>query len=103
MGFRPPIFTTDNIFIIRQFFENCYEHNIDLHIILVDYTQDSDAVYRNKITEYLVQYKVPTKLIRPIQLTLINTTATLTIKNEHTEEFKVTWNKTRKFSICNFI
>jgi hypothetical protein len=61
MGFRPTISTTDNTFIIRQIFENCYEHNMDLHIILVDYTWDFDAVYRNKIIEYLVQYKVPKK------------------------------------------
>jgi hypothetical protein len=102
MGFRPTISTTDNTFTIGQILENCYEHNTDLHIILVDYTRDFDAVYRNKITEYLVQYKVTTKLVRPIELTLINTT-TVTVKNGHTEVFKVTWNKTRKSSICNFI
>ena len=64
MGFRPPISTADNTVIIRHIFENYYEHNTDLHIILVDYIQDFDAVYRNKIIEYLVQYKVPNKIVK---------------------------------------
>ena len=33
---------------------------------------------------------MPEKLIRLIELTLINTRATDTIKNEHREQFKVT-------------
>jgi hypothetical protein len=103
MGFRPPISTIDNTFIIRQLFLKSYEHNRDLHIILAGYTQDCEAVYKNKITEYPVPYKVQTKLIRPIELILMNTRATVTIKNEHTEKYKVTWNKTRKLCICSFI
>lgn len=103
IGFRPPNSTINNTIIIRQIFENCYEHNIFLHNILVDYTQAFDSIHRNKITEYLIQYKIPEKLIRLVELTLINTRATDTITNEHTDQFKVTRSKTRKFSICNFI
>jgi len=39
----------DKIFIIRQIFEKCYEHNIDMHNIFVDYIRAFDSVYRNKI------------------------------------------------------
>ena len=49
--------------MIRQIFEKCFEHNIDWHNISVDYTQAFDSVYRNKIVECLVQYKVPGKLM----------------------------------------
>jgi hypothetical protein len=46
MGFCPNRSTIDNIFIIGQSFEKLYDHNIDLHIIDVDYTQALDSVYK---------------------------------------------------------
>jgi hypothetical protein len=45
MGFCLNRSTIDNIFIIRQSFEKLYEHNIDLHIVDVDYTQTLDFVF----------------------------------------------------------
>jgi len=36
MGFRPNRSTTDNIFMIRQIFEKCYQYNIELYNIFVD-------------------------------------------------------------------
>ena len=52
MGFRPNRSTIDNIFIVRQIFEKCYEYNIGLHNIFVDYSQAFDSVSRNKIIEF---------------------------------------------------
>ena len=40
-GFRPNRSKHDNIFIVHQTFEKCYEYNIDLHNIFVDYIQAS--------------------------------------------------------------
>jgi sorting nexin-29 len=37
MGFRPNTSTIDNIFIVRQIYEKCYEYEIDLHNIFVDF------------------------------------------------------------------
>jgi hypothetical protein len=34
--------------------EKCYEHNIDIHNIFIDYTHAFDSVNGNKIIEYLV-------------------------------------------------
>ena len=34
--------------------EKCYEHNIDIHNIFIDYTHAFDSVKGNKIIEYLV-------------------------------------------------
>lgn len=59
-----------------------------MHNISVDYTQALDSVYRNKIIECSVQYKVPTKLIRLMDLTLTNARATVKVNNKYTEEFK---------------
>jgi hypothetical protein len=61
MGFRPNRSTIDNIFMIRQIFEKCYEYNIQLHNIFVDYSQAFDSVNRNKSIECLIKYEVPKK------------------------------------------
>ena len=65
MGIHPNRSTIDNVFIIIQIFGTCYEHNIDLYNIFVDFTQAFDSVCKNKI-ECFAQYKIPAKLIRLI-------------------------------------
>jgi len=57
--------------------------------MFVDSTQAFESVCRNKIIEHLAQYNVPAKLIRLIELTLINNRPRVQINNEYTEEFKV--------------
>jgi hypothetical protein len=61
MGFRPNRSNVDNIFIVRQIFEKCYEYNINLCTIFVDYSQAFDSVSRNKIIECLTKYEAPKK------------------------------------------
>jgi hypothetical protein len=61
-GFRPNRSTLDNTFIVRQTFEKCHEHNIDLHSIFVDYAQAFDSINRNKVLDSLNKYNIPSKL-----------------------------------------
>ena len=89
MGFRPHRSTIDNIFIIRQIFEKCYEHNIDLYNIFIDYTQAFDSVNRNVIIESLIKNEIPSKLIKLIALTLNNTKARVKVNNQISEDFRV--------------
>jgi hypothetical protein len=89
MRFRPNRSTIDNIFIIRQVFEKCHEFNIELYNILIDYSRAFDSVYRNKIIECLLEYEVPTKLIRLISGTLIDTKAKIKVNNSLSNDFKV--------------
>src|SRR5215470_9991695 len=42
MGFRPNRSTIDNIFIMRQIYEKCYECSIDLHNIFIDFSYAFD-------------------------------------------------------------
>ena len=58
-GFRPNRSAIDNIFMIRQIIEKCYEYNIDIHNIFIHYTQGFDPIKRNKILDSLIQYKIP--------------------------------------------
>jgi hypothetical protein len=43
---------------------------------------------RNKLITCVAEYNVPAKLIRVIELTIINTRAGVKVNNEYTEEFK---------------
>jgi len=90
MRFCPNRSILDNIFIIRKIFEKYYEHNIcvDQHNRFVDYTQTFDSIYRIKIIEILAQYNFPAKLIRLMEVTLINTKTRVKINNEYTESLK---------------
>ena len=55
----------------------------------VDYIHASDSIKGNKILDSLTQYKIPSKLIRLIKLTLENTTAKVKVNNVYTMEFRV--------------
>jgi len=63
-GFRPNRSTIDNIFMIRQIIEKCYEYNIDIRNIFIDYTHAFNSIKRNKILDSLNQYKIPPILMR---------------------------------------
>jgi hypothetical protein len=90
VGFQPNRSTIDNIFMVRQIYEKCYEYNIELHNIFVDYSQTFDAVKRNKIIDCLTKYKVPKKkLIKLIGFTLTNTTAKVKIGNRLKNKFRI--------------
>jgi sorting nexin-29 len=89
MGFRPNRSNIDNIFIIRQVFEKCHEFNVELHNIFIDYSRAFDSVYRNKIIECLLECGVPTKLIKLISLTLIDTKEKIKVNNSLSNDFKV--------------
>jgi sorting nexin-29 len=90
MSFRPNRSTIDNIFIIRQIYEKCHEHNTELHNAFVDFMQAFDSVNRPMIPECLKQYKVPRKLIKLVQATLQQTRVKVKINNVMTEQFEIT-------------
>ena len=88
MGFRPNRSTVDNIFIVRQIYEKCYEYNIDLHNIFIDFSHAFDTVDRDVIYNSLIKYKVTNKLIKLIHLTMQRTKMKVKINNSYTEWFK---------------
>jgi hypothetical protein len=75
--------------MIRQIIEKCYEYNVDIHHIFIDYTQAFDSIQRNKILDSLTQNKILSKLIRLIKLSLENTTAKVKVNNAYTTGFRV--------------
>ena len=87
--FRPNRSIIDNIFMVRQIIEKCYEYNIEPHNIFVDCSQAFDSVNRNKIMDCLIKYEVSTKINKTIGLTLNNSIAKVKIGNQFTNEFRI--------------
>jgi hypothetical protein len=51
-GFRRNRSTTDNIYIMRQILEKCYEYNIEMHVLFIDFKQVFDSDDRQKPYRY---------------------------------------------------
>jgi hypothetical protein len=71
--------------------EKCYEYNIDLRNIFVDYVQAFNSINRNKVIDSLNQFNIPSKLKKLIALTLTGTNAIVKINNEFTEKSEDCW------------
>ena len=57
MGFWLNRSTINNIFAVKQIIEKCHEFSIDLHNVFIDYTQEFDSVFRDKIIKCLINIK----------------------------------------------
>ena len=62
--------------------EKFCEHNVDLHLLFIDYQRAFDSLDRVRISEALRKAGFPEKLIRLIKITLENTTARVMVQGE---------------------
>jgi sorting nexin-29 len=86
-GFRRNRLTTDNIFIMRQILEKCYEYNIEMHVLFIDFKQAFDSVDGQKIIQILQELRIPNKLVWLIKMTIQNTEASVEIENLTSKPF----------------
>jgi len=80
----------DNIFIMRQILEKCYEYSIEMHVLFIDFKQAFDSVDRQKIIQILQELRTPNKLVRLIKMTIQNTEASVKIENLISKPFFIT-------------
>ena len=88
-GFRPSRPTVDQIHVVRQILEKCYEFGIELHNIFIDFKQAFNTVNRLKMYEKLKILKIPTKLIRLVKTTLTNSRAVVDVYQRRTDVFNI--------------
>jgi hypothetical protein len=70
VGFRPDQSTVDNIHIVKQMYEKCYEYHIAMYSISVDFKQAFCGVNRRARYKSLKEYDVPLQLIQLIKIIL---------------------------------
>uniref|UniRef100_A0A8D8YS40 Craniofacial development protein 2 n=1 Tax=Cacopsylla melanoneura TaxID=428564 RepID=A0A8D8YS40_9HEMI len=87
-GFRPNRGTTDQLFVMRQLMEKCYEYNTDLYMLFVDYKQAFDSIKRDKLRHALKDIGVSQKLTNIIMMTIAQTKARVKVDNKLTEPFE---------------
>jgi hypothetical protein len=61
-SFRPQRRTVDQIFIVRQILEKFYVHDIDLHLLFIDFKKAFDSINQKKLLESLVSFGIPKKI-----------------------------------------
>jgi len=79
----------DQIFALRSILGKCYEYNITLHQLFIDFKQAYDSVNREKLMLILEEFKIPRKLINLTGMTLRNTTGRVKVQNMMIEEFAI--------------
>ena len=79
----------DQIFALRSILGKCYESNITLHQLLIDFKQAYDSINKEKLILILEELEIPRKLIKLIGMTLRNTTSRVKVQNMMTEEFAI--------------
>jgi len=88
-GFRRDKSTMDQIFALRSIMGKCYEYNIELQQIFIDFKQAYDSINREKLILILEAFKIPRKLINLIVMALRNTTGRVKVQNMMREEFAI--------------
>jgi hypothetical protein len=90
-GFRRNRSTVGNIFIMRQILEKCYEYNIEMRVLLVNFKQAFDSVDRQKTIQILQEVWIPSKFVRLIKMTIQNTEASVKIENLTSKPFSISF------------
>ena len=69
-GFKPQRRTTDQIFVVRQILAKFYVHDIDLHLLFIDFKKAFDSINQKKLLESLASFGVSKKIERLVKMTL---------------------------------
>lgn len=89
-GFRRGRSTVDQIHVVRQVGEKFWEYNVNTYQLFIDFKQAYDSINRSELINILVNFNIPTKLVRLVKLTMENTVCQVKVGRELGQEFKVT-------------
>jgi sorting nexin-29 len=70
---------------MKQISEKCWEHNVDLFQIYIDFRQAYDHINRKKLYEAMIHIHIPVKIIRLVRLTVTSTDCQVRVQTELTD------------------
>ena len=88
-GFRPGRSTTDQIFTLKQIFEESWEYGKDLFAWFIDLEKAYDRVSRNKLWKVLREYGVDGQLLRAIKSFYCRPNVCVWVNNKQSKPFHV--------------
>jgi hypothetical protein len=58
---------------VRQILDKCYEYDVDINMLFIDFKQAYDCIYRNKLIEIAYSSGIPRKLAQLVEMSLTYT------------------------------
>jgi len=69
--------------------EKCWEYDIDVYQLYVDFRQAYDSIDREKLYTIMLDFNIPRKLVRLTRLTMENSESRVNIQGNLTDPFKL--------------
>jgi hypothetical protein len=88
-GFRRNRSRTDEIFYIQQILEKKWEYTGTVHQLLIDFKKAYDSVRRELLYSIRIEFGIPRKLVRLIQMCLNETYSTVRIGKFQSDKFPI--------------
>jgi hypothetical protein len=87
--FRSNRSTTDQIFCIRQILEKKWKYNETVHQLFIDFKKAYDSVRSEILYNILIEFGVPMKLVRLINMSLNETYSKVRIGKHLSDSFPI--------------
>ena len=88
-GFRRNRSTIDQIFTLRQILEKSWEHNLEVHNVFLDFKKAYDCIHREGLYNILLEFGIPKKLVRMVQVCLEGSRSRVVIGSERSDAFAI--------------
>jgi sorting nexin-29 len=88
-GFRRNRSIVDHTFKLRMILEKCYEFNMNVHELYIDFKQTYNSVNRKKLYDVLREMQIPAKLITLVKISLKNTKAKVRVQGQFSKEISI--------------
>jgi len=70
-------------------YEKCYEYNIELYDVYIDFNQAFDSINRSTVIKVLKEMQIPGKIVSLVNMVTQHTKAKIKLNNEYTEQIEV--------------
>jgi hypothetical protein len=88
-GFWKSRSTVDHIFSIRMYLEKCYEHNIDLYNLFINFKQVYDSVCRGQLFQVMRKFRIANKLVNVVKMTLEGSKCRVKVQGSLSQYFTI--------------
>jgi hypothetical protein len=103
-GFRPQRGTMDQIFVVRQILEKFYAHDIDLHLLFIDFKKAFDSINKKKkLLESLVSFRITKKIERLVKMALEGAQAKVIVDGKISTPFDMSIGVRQGDGVCNTV